>query len=230
MPITPETRYETFMTMLGEHREQVMNKKLNLEVLDKLLAAFLDDMEQHGADVIPQSASYLFNKAGVDNCAYFRNFKTLNGIITATKGTIIDGIDHHVLGTFGVFSYDDAIKRTFEALSVEEGDHKIYRIRFATQRFSSDFWEIALHLTYERISPRWEKYGEELVASMYSNYAAIFRHVLKIWEQEDFSPDRIGDCIKLLDHFMITGIFQIMDIKKDLELFGKKDSDLPKEA
>lgn len=227
MPITPETRYETFMTMLGEHREQVINKKLNLEVLDKLLAAFLDDMEQHGADVIPQSASYLFNKAGVDNCAYFRNFKTLNGIITATKGAIVDEIDHQVLGTFGVFSYDDAIKRTFTALSVESGDHKIHRIRFAIRRFSSDFWEIALHLTYKKAIPRWEKYGERLVASMYSSYAANFRHVLKIWEQEEFSPDCIDDCIKLLNDLTITGIFQIMDIEEDLRLFGKENSDVP---
>ena len=91
-----ECAYQKLQERLAAHWQAASNKKPNLLALDKLLSVFLKEMEADDQDVIPQSATHLFTKAGVDNAVFFHSFRNLSGLILVTKGVIVDGIDQHV--------------------------------------------------------------------------------------------------------------------------------------
>ena len=214
-----EIRYRKLQSLLAEHRKAVSNKRTNLTALDKLLSAFLDDIERYGPDVLPQSASYLFRNADVDNSVYNHSFENMNGIVLVTKGVIVDGIDQAVQGTFGVFSYEMAIQRVFEELSVKDQELKIHRIRFATIRFGSDFWEVALHGLYRFVTPKWSKYNEEMQEFLFSCFASNFQAVMKQWMKTNFTASYVDSCIKLLESMNNYALLWLEGVQSGLAPF-----------
>lgn len=215
-----EIEYQKLQSELNRHWEAARNRKPNLSALNKLLSAFLDEMEKRGADTIPPSASYLFRIADVDNAVYFHSFRNMDGIILVTKGVIVEEVNRHVYGAFGVFSFNDAIKRLFGYVALsgaEAKDNSSVRLRFAILRFSNDFWEIVLRPLYSFITEPWNEYEVSTRDVFYSQYASAFREVLKLWMRQDFSAIYSEQYIALLREMTDTPALKLKTIQACLD-------------
>lgn len=215
-----ECAYQKLQERLAAHWQAASNKKPNLLAMDKLLSAFLREMQEQDMDMIPVSASYLFRTAGVDNAVFFHNFRTLDGLILVTKGVIVKEIDHHINGPLGVFSYKTALTRLFDYLAstgTSPQDSPAIRLRFAALRFSSDFWEIALYPLYPYITKPLSGYSRTAKELFYSQYAAAFRSILKLWLEQNLAPEYKTQYIDLLLEMMDMTILKLEMVESHLK-------------
>lgn len=96
-------------------------------------------------------------------------------------------------------------------------DSPAIRLRFAALRFSSDFWEIALYPLYPYITKPLSGYSRTAKELFYSQYAAAFRSILKLWLEQNLAPEYKTQYIDLLLEMMDMTILKLEMVESHLK-------------